>query len=55
MLQNDDIDGDFDPEAHDKRMQALFNNDYYQGPEEQKPMFPDLDEELEIGKSTKRS
>ncbi|XP_050296481.1 protein KRI1 homolog [Anthonomus grandis grandis] len=45
----DDIDGDFDPEAHDKRMQALFNDDFYEGPEtDQKPEFPDIDEELEI-------
>lgn len=24
-----DLDGDFDPEAHDKQMQALFGDDYY--------------------------
>ncbi|XP_018567968.1 protein KRI1 homolog [Anoplophora glabripennis] len=48
-FENQDIDGDFDPEAHDKRMQALFNDNYYQGPEEeQKPVFPEIDEELEI-------
>nr|CAH7759204.1 unnamed protein product [Callosobruchus chinensis] len=46
---DEDIDGDFDPEEHDKKMQALFNDEFYQGPEEeQKPQFPDLDEELEI-------
>lgn len=49
-FQDEDIDGDFDPEAHDRRMQALFNNEFYEGPEEdQKPEFPDIDEELEIG------
>nr|CAH7761243.1 unnamed protein product [Callosobruchus chinensis] len=46
---DEDVDGDFDPEEHDKKMQALFNDEFYQGPEEeQKPQFPDLDEELEI-------
>lgn len=44
-----DLDEDFDPEAHDKKMQQLFNNEFYQGEEsDQKPEFPDLDEELEI-------
>ncbi|KAJ8924350.1 hypothetical protein NQ315_007146 [Exocentrus adspersus] len=46
---DEDIDGDFDPDAHDRRMQTLFNDEYYQGAEEeQKPVFPDIDEELEI-------
>ncbi|CAH1976235.1 unnamed protein product [Acanthoscelides obtectus] len=46
---DDDLDGDFDPEEHDRKMQALFNDEFYQGPEgDQKPQFPDLDEELEI-------
>lgn len=49
-FQDDDIEGDFDPEAHDRRMQSLFNDEFYGGPEEeQKPEFPDIDEELEIG------
>lgn len=49
-FEEDDIEGDFDPEAHDKRMQSLFNDEFYAGPEgEQKPEFPDLDEELELG------
>ncbi|CAH1113712.1 unnamed protein product [Psylliodes chrysocephalus] len=44
-----DIDGDFDPEEHDKKMQALFDDEFYRAPEDdQKPEFPDLDEELEI-------
>lgn len=48
----EDIDGDFDPEEHDKYMQKLFSDEYYQDAvDEQKPEFPDLDEELEIGKS----
>ncbi|CAH0551416.1 unnamed protein product [Brassicogethes aeneus] len=48
-FQDDDLDGDFDPEAHDRRMQALFDNEFYEGAEDdQKPEFPDLDEELEI-------
>nr|XP_022902585.1 protein KRI1 homolog [Onthophagus taurus] len=48
-FNDDDIDGDFDPEAHDKRMHNLFNDEFYQGEEgEEKPKFPELDEELEI-------
>lgn len=50
-FEEEDIEGDFDPEAHDRRMQALFNDEFYAGPEgDKKPEFPDLDEELEIGK-----
>lgn len=46
---NQDIEGEFDPEQHDKRMQELFNDEYYEGHEgEQKPEFPDLDEELQL-------
>ncbi|GJQ79155.1 hypothetical protein Trydic_g5406 [Trypoxylus dichotomus] len=42
-----DIEGDFDPEAYDKKMQQLFSDEFYQGLEEdQKPEFPDIDEEL---------
>lgn len=51
-FKDDDIDGDFDPEAHDKRMQSLFNDEFYQQEEgDQKPEFPEIDEELEIGKN----
>lgn len=49
-FQDEDIEGDFDPEAHDRRMRALFNDEFYEGPEmDQKPEFPDIDRELEIG------
>lgn len=49
-FQEEDIEGDFDPEAHDRRMQSLFNDEFYGQPEDdQKPEFPDLDEELELG------
>lgn len=49
-FQDEDIEGDFDPEAHDRRMHALFNDEFYEGPEmDQKPEFPDIDRELEIG------
>lgn len=30
----EDVDGDFDPAAHDARMAAMFNDDYYEGDEE---------------------
>lgn len=53
-LNEEDIDGDFDPEEHDRKMQALFNDEFYKGAEEEyKPEFPELDEELEIGKYNK--
>lgn len=43
-----DIEGDFDPQEHDRRMNAIFNNEYYeQEAEESKPEDP-LDEELEL-------
>lgn len=49
-FEDDDLDGDFDPEAHDRRMKELFNDEFYEGPEgDQKPQFPTIDEELEIG------
>lgn len=42
-----DIDDDFDPEQHDKRMQELFNDNYYERKEgDLKPEFSDLEEEL---------
>lgn len=48
-FQDQDFDEDFDPDAHDKRMQTLFNDEFYTGEEgDEKPEFPDLDEELEI-------
>jgi hypothetical protein len=48
--KDEDLEGDFDPEAHDKRMSQLFNSEFYGGDESKKPEFPELDEELEIGK-----
>ncbi|XP_048483880.1 protein KRI1 homolog [Plutella xylostella] len=47
-FKDSDIEGDFDPEAHDRRMRALFDEQYYGHADEEKPTFPDLDEELEI-------
>ena len=44
-----DLEGDFDPEAYDRKMNELFNNDYYAGEEdEQKPEFPEIDQELGV-------
>ncbi|XP_059484513.1 protein KRI1 homolog [Neocloeon triangulifer] len=45
-----DFDEDFDPEKHDKKMQSLFDEEFYHagGEEEEKPEFPDLDKELEL-------
>ncbi|KAL0820774.1 hypothetical protein ABMA28_006593 [Loxostege sticticalis] len=47
-FKEEDIEGDFDPEEHDRRMRALFDEEYYGEADDQKPVFPDLDEELEI-------
>ncbi|XP_057331902.1 protein KRI1 homolog [Microplitis mediator] len=47
-----DFEGDFDPNEHDRKMQELFNDEYYQDVDENaKPEFPELDEELEIEKT----
>lgn len=41
---------DFDPEAHDRRMHNLFSDEFYALPDgDQKPEFPELDKELELG------
>ncbi|XP_063703318.1 protein KRI1 homolog [Culicoides brevitarsis] len=48
-LNEDELASDFDPEEHDRRMQAAFDDNYYMINEgEQKPEFPDLDQELGI-------
>ncbi|XP_023936567.2 protein KRI1 homolog [Bicyclus anynana] len=47
-FQEEDIEGDFDPQEHDRRMKALFDEQYYGETDDQKPVFPDLDDELEI-------
>ncbi|XP_063830927.1 protein KRI1 homolog [Ostrinia nubilalis] len=47
-FKEEDLEGDFDPEEHDRRMRALFDAEFYGQADDQKPVFPDLDEELEI-------
>lgn len=48
-FDNIDFDTAFDPNEHDRKMKELFNDDYYAaGEEQQKPEFPEIDEELEI-------
>ncbi|XP_034480476.1 protein KRI1 homolog [Drosophila innubila] len=48
-FRDDELDEDFDPEAHDRRMQELFNDDYYNVDEgEEKPECPSDIEELAI-------
>lgn len=49
VLQEDDLNSDFDPDEHDKRMSKIFNDEYYGIDEgDQKPEFPDIDEELKV-------
>ncbi|XP_052872837.1 protein KRI1 homolog [Anopheles cruzii] len=48
-MNEDDLESDFDPDEHDRRMREMFNDDYYGVDEgDQKPEFPQLDEELGI-------
>lgn len=48
-LKEDDLNSDFDPAEHDRRMTEMFDNEYYGIDEgDQKPEFPDIDEELKI-------
>lgn len=47
-FDDDDIDGDFDPDAYDRKMNEIFNNEYYQVDEgETKPECPDI-EDLQV-------
>lgn len=44
-----DLDGDFDPDEHDKKMQDIFNSDYYGVDEgEEKPECPSDIEDLKV-------
>jgi protein KRI1 len=40
-FENMDLEGDFDPEKYDEQMSNIFNNDYYQGDDTEKPVFDD--------------
>merc|ERR1712038_889711 len=47
-LNEEDIEGDFDPEKYDQKMAEIFKNyDVNVGDDEEKPTFSDLDEEYE--------
>lgn len=44
-----DLDGDFDPDEHDRKMQAIFNNEYYAVDEgDEKPEAPSDIEDLQV-------
>lgn len=44
-----DLDGDFDPDEHDKKMQAIFNSEYYGVDEgDEKPDAPSDIEDLQV-------
>lgn len=48
-INDEDLEGDFDPEAYDKRMAELFDNEYYQVDEgEEKPECPSDMEDLQV-------
>ncbi|CRK96024.1 CLUMA_CG009464, isoform A [Clunio marinus] len=48
-LAEEDLNSDFDPDEHDRRMTKMFDNEYYGIDEgDKKPEFPDIDEELKI-------
>ncbi|XP_014212934.1 protein KRI1 homolog [Copidosoma floridanum] len=47
-----DLEDDFDPLEHDKKMSQLFNDNYYaEDVDEMKPEFPDIDKELGVEKN----
>ncbi|XP_055844952.1 protein KRI1 homolog [Episyrphus balteatus] len=44
-FKDEELEDEFDPEAHDRRMQELFNDEYYQvDADDEKPECPDIDE-----------
>lgn len=44
-----DLDGDFDPDEYDKKMQAIFNSEYYEVDEgDEKPEAPSDIEDLQV-------
>lgn len=43
-LKNMDLDGDFDPDQWDKKMQSIFNDEYYNADDNEKPVFDSDDE-----------
>ncbi|GBL73152.1 Protein KRI1 [Araneus ventricosus] len=45
-LDESDIESDFDPDKHDRKMREMFDDDYYDVEEEQKPEF-EYDEEID--------
>ncbi|XP_041984558.1 protein KRI1 homolog [Aricia agestis] len=47
-FKEEDIESDFDPAEHDRRMREMFDDTYYGEQEDHKPQFPELDDELEI-------
>ncbi|XP_063366585.1 protein KRI1 homolog [Cydia amplana] len=47
-FREEDMESDFDPNEHDRRMKEIFDEEYYGEVDNEKPVFPDLDEELEI-------
>lgn len=48
-LKEDELESEFDPDEHDRRMGEAFDDNYYMINEgEQKPEFPELDNELGI-------
>ena len=52
-MQDNDFEEDFNPEEHDRKMQQIFNDDYYEVNEgDQKPEFP-FDPEIDDGKPSK--
>eukprot|EP00041_Stephanoeca_diplocostata_P036181 m.1307472 g.1307472 ORF g.1307472 m.1307472 type:complete len:577 (+) comp24818_c0_seq13:201-1931(+) len=44
-LEAVDIEKDFDPEEHDRQMAAAFDDKYYEDADDEKPVFPDMDDD----------
>ena len=45
-FKEEELEGDFDPQAYDRMMEEAFANDYYQQDEEEKPVFSE-DEDID--------
>ena len=45
-FKEEELEGDFDPQAYDKMMEEAFAQDYYQQDEEEKPVFS-ADEDID--------
>ncbi|KAI5718592.1 hypothetical protein M8J77_023608 [Diaphorina citri] len=46
-FKEDMLNGEFNPDEHDKIMESLFNEEFYAGQDEEKPVFEDDDDDFD--------